>query len=398
MLLFLAFVDHLFGITFSENNKEITNELSTRYKQVMEELSTSYEHAKKRSVRFLFVVLHGDEQYCFMMELLLPLFLLIVCIVVIALGARFLTHGAADIAAKLKVSTLVIGLTVVAMGTSMPELTVSLASALQGSGGISMGNIVGSNIINIAVILGVTALLRPIRVAKSTALIEIPFLLFVSLLLWLFCSDKLCGAYTAELARWEGFLFLLLFVLFLIYTVKLAKRGEEKVKERLKEDLIEPVVKQLPLWQSLLLVVLGLVLLIVGGEYFTQQAVEIARYFHVSEAFIGLTIVALGTSIPELATSVAAALRGDADMAVGNIVGSNIFNILLILGVVSLVKPIPVQGITPLDFITMVSCVVLLLFCVLFYGKRTIMRYEGAIMLLLYVLYTFLLLRMSGAA
>lgn len=398
MLLFLAFVDHLFGITFSENNKEITNELSTRYKQVMEELSTSYEHAKKRSVRFLFVVLHGDEQYCFMMELLLPLFLLIVCIVVIALGARFLTHGAADIAAKLKVSTLVIGLTVVAMGTSMPELTVSLASALQGSGGISMGNIVGSNIINIAVILGVTALLRPIRVAKSTALIEIPFLLFVSLLLWLFCSDKLWGASTAELARWEGFLFLLIFVLFLIYTVKLAKRGEEKVKERLKEDLIEPVVKQLPLWQSSLLVVLGLVLLIVGGKHFTQQAVEIARYFHVSEAFIGLTIVALGTSIPELATSVAAALRGDADMAVGNIVGSNIFNILLILGVVSLVKPIPVQGITPLDFITMVSCVVLLLFCVLFYGKRTIMRYEGAIMLLFYALYTFLLLRMSGAA
>ena len=364
----------------------------------MEELSTSYEHAKQRSVRFLFVVLHGDEQYCFMMEPLLPLFLLIVCIVVIALGARFLTHGAADIAAKLKVSTLVIGLTVVAMGTSMPELTVSLASALQGSGGISMGNIVGSNIINIAVILGVTALLRPIRVAKSTALIEIPFLLFVSLLLWLFCSDKLWGASTAELARWEGFLFLLIFVLFLIYTVKLAKRGEEKVKERLKEDLIEPVVKQLPLWQSSLLVVLGLVLLIVGGKHFTQQAVEIARYFHVSEAFIGLTIVALGTSIPELATSVAAALRGDADMAVGNIVGSNIFNILLILGVVSLVKPIPVQGITPLDFITMVSCVVLLLFCVLFYGKRTIMRYEGAIMLLFYALYTFLLLRMSGAA
>ena len=398
MLLFLAFVDHLFGITFSENNKEITNELSTRYKQVMEELSTSYEHAKKRSVRFLFVVLHGDEQYCFMMELLLPLFLLIVCIVVIALGARFLTHGAADIAAKLKVSTLVIGLTVVAMGTSMPELTVSLASALQGSGGISMGNIVGSNIINIAVILGVTALLRPIRVAKSTALIEIPFLLFISLLLWLFCSDKLWGASTAVLARWEGFLFLLFFVIFLIYTVKLAKRGEEKVKERLKEDLIEPVVKQLPLWQSLLLVVLGLVLLIVGGKYFTHQAVEIARYFHVSEAFIGLTIVALGTSIPELATSVAAALRGDADMAVGNIVGSNLFNILLILGVVSLVKPIPVQGITPLDFITMVSCVVLLLFCVLFFGKRTIMRYEGAIMLLFYVLYTFLLLRMSGAA
>ena len=398
MLLFLAFVDHLFGITFSENNKEITNELSTRYKQVMEELSTSYEHAKKRSVCFLFVVLHGDEQYCFMMELLLPLFLLIVCIVVIALGARFLTHGAADIAAKLKVSTLVIGLTVVAMGTSMPELTVSLASALQGSGGISMGNIVGSNIINIAVILGVTALLRPIRVAKSTALIEIPFLLFISLLLWLFCSDKLWGASTAVLARWEGFLFLLFFVIFLIYTVKLAKRGEEKVKERLKEDLIEPVVKQLPLWQSLLLVVLGLVLLIVGGKYFTQQAVEIARYLQVSEAFIGLTIVALGTSIPELATSVAAALRGDADMAVGNIVGSNIFNILLILGVVSLVKPIPVQGITPLDFITMVSCVVLLLFCVLFFGKRTIMRYEGAIMLLFYVLYTFLLLRMSGAA
>lgn len=398
MLLFLAFVDHLFGITFSENNKEITNELSTRYKQVMEELSTSYEHAKKRSVCFLFVVLHGDEQYCFMMELLLPLFLLIVCIVVIALGARFLTHGAADIAAKLKVSTLVIGLTVVAMGTSMPELTVSLASALQGSGGISMGNIVGSNIINIAVILGVTALLRPIRVAKSTALIEIPFLLFISLLLWLFCSDKLWGASTAVLARWEGFLFLLFFVIFLIYTVKLAKRGEEKVKERLKEDLIEPVVKQLPLWQSLLLVVLGLVLLIVGGKYFTQQAVEIARYLQVSEAFIGLTIVALGTSIPELATSVAAALRGDADMAVGNIVGSNLFNILLILGVVSLVKPIPVQGITPLDFITMVSCVVLLLFCVLFFGKRTIMRYEGAIMLLFYVLYTFLLLRMSGAA
>lgn len=398
MLLFLAFVDHLFGITFSENNKEITNELSTCYKQVMEELFTSYEHAKKRSVRFLFVVLHGDEQYCFMMELLLPLFLLIVCIVVIALGARFLTHGAADIAAKLKVSTLVIGLTVVAMGTSMPELTVSLASALQGSGGISMGNIVGSNIINIAVILGVTALLRPIRVAKSTAIIEIPFLLFVSLLLWLFCSDKLWGASTAELARWEGFLFLLLFVIFLIYTVKLAKRGEEKVKERLKEDLIEPVVKQLPLWQSSLLVVLGLVLLIVGGKYFTQQAVEIARYLHVSEAFIGLTIVALGTSIPELATSVAAALRGDADMAVGNIVGSNIFNILLILGVVSLVKPIPVQGITQLDFITMVSCVLLLLFCVLFYGKRTIMRYEGAIMLLFYALYTFLLLRMSGAA
>lgn len=332
-----------------------------------------------------------------MTELLLPSLLLIICIVVIGYGANLLTRGAAAIALKLNVSTLVIGLTVVAMGTSMPELTVSLSAAIQGSGDISIGNILGSNILNIFLILGITALLRPLRVAKSTAWYELPFLLFVSLLLWFFCSDKELGfANSSTLSWWEGTILFILFILFLIYTVWLGKRREERVVEKIKEEPIEPEVIPIPLWKSSLLVLIGLGLLVVGGKYFTAQAVQIAKLLGVSEAFIGLTIVALGTSIPELATSIAAALKGDADMAVGNIVGSCIFNILLILGVVSMINPLPVSGITRLDFIMVVASPLLLLFCAFFFGKRKIMRYEGAILLLCYVAYTVLLLNNTG--
>lgn len=259
------------------------------------------------------------------MEILLQIVLMVVGFVMLLKGADWFLEGAAGVATKLGIPQLVIGLTIVAMGTSAPEMAVSLSSALKGNASICVGNVLGSNILNILIILGLTSLVVTLKVAKSTVKYEIPFMIFITVLLMVF-------GYTGnQIALPEGAVLLVLFVLYLTYLFVMAKRN----KETEEQDSV-----QKPVWMLLIWIAVGLVCIIVGSNFTVDSAVAIAQKIGISERFIGLTLVALGTSLPELVTSLTAAKKGNADIAIGNIVGSNIFNILFIIGVTAFIIPV----------------------------------------------------------
>ncbi len=305
-------------------------------------------------------------------------------------GANFLTDGASSIARRMQISGLVIGLTIVAIGTSTPELAVSLTSAIQGKASIALGNVVGSNIFNILAILGLVALISPIKVAKSTTYVEIPMLLVISTALLVLAQDSIFGGATDmdSLCQGDGIVLLLLFAMFIGYTFYIAHKGMQEEKALNTELPEAPRIKVYGWGLSVLMVLGGFAMLIVGGNVFTQGASEIARALGVQEAIIGLTLVAIGTSVPELATSVIAARKGHTDMAIGNIVGSNIFNATFILGISSAVHPIATAGITTFDFGIMMLATILLFVFSLLYGKLELKRIEGFILLAIYVAYT----------
>ena len=257
--------------------------------------------------------------------MLLQVLILLVGYVLLIKGADWFVDGAAGIARRLKIPQLVIGLTIVAMGTSMPEAAVSVTAAIDGTPGIAIGNVVGSNILNILLILGVTACMTTLSLRASTLWIEIPFLIAVTAVLLVF------GVTGSAITFWEGIIFLVLFLVYLGYLVVLAKKSPEQ----------EESVKEIPLWKSLAFMILGGVMVVKGSDLAVDSACQLAAIFGISQRFIGLTIVALGTSLPELVTSIVAARKGNADIAIGNIVGSNIFNILFILGTASVICEIP---------------------------------------------------------
>ncbi|MDP7068955.1 MAG: calcium/sodium antiporter [Candidatus Peribacteraceae bacterium] len=267
-------------------------------------------------------------------------------------GADWLVDGASSIARKLGLSDLVIGLTVVSFGTSAPELIVNIIASFQGSADIAIGNIVGSNISNTLLILGVTAIVTPLVVQRSTILKEIPFTFLASITLLIMANDMIVDGYgQSELSRSDGMAFLAFFVIFIYYTFGMRHHGALE-GEHTKDT------RSLPLSWGLFLV--GLIGLAIGGKLAVEGAVSIAQMLGLSEALIGLTIVALGTSLPELAASVAAARKGNTDIAVGNIVGSNIFNIFWILGLSAFIKPLPFQPAINLDLVVVVLSTLLL--------------------------------------
>ncbi len=315
----------------------------------------------------------------------LDILLFILGIVLIIAGANYLTEGASALARRFGVSPLVVGLTIVAFGTSSPELIVSLLSALKGNSDISMGNVVGSNIFNVLVIGGINALVTPITITRSTVRREIPLMILACLVLSVMALDRVfagTGATENILSRSEGIVLLCFFLIFLTYTFAIAKGDPSD------SHTAPAPTKHYPLWLLVVFIIGGLGGLVLGGELFVDAASSIARTLGMSEGFIGLTIVAAGTSLPELATSVAAALKKEPEIAVGNIVGSNLFNIFFILGTTATVTPIHIGGVSTLDF-TMMSFAALLLyvFAVLF-GQRVIKRAEGAVLFLCFVLYT----------
>lgn len=263
----------------------------------------------------------------------------------ILVGANWLTDGASALAKRFSISDLVIGLTIVAFGTSTPEFVVSLTAALEGSAELAIGNVVGSNIFNIFMILGVTSVVSPIVVGRSTMSKEIPLVILSSLVVYFCaCDVSLDGAASSVISRVEGLLLLGFFAIFMGYTFSIAKNPAT-------ED--QPTtVKTMPIWKSLVFIVGGLAGLIFGGQLFVDGASEIARGLGVSESVIGLTLVAAGTSLPELATSLVAALKKNAGIAIGNVVGSNIFNVFFILGASATISPLPLGGITNIDFYT----------------------------------------------
>lgn len=322
--------------------------------------------------------------------MLVDILLFLLGIVLIIAGANYLTEGASTLARRMGLSPLVVGLTIVAFGTSAPELIVSLMSALKGNADIAMGNVIGSNIFNILAIGGVTAVVAPITITKSTIRREIPLMLLSFLVLFFLSYDTIFAgtAGTTEniLSRGEGLTLLGFFLIFLTYTFAIAKDAPDD------PHADHTPIRTYPLWLLILFIVGGLVALVYGGDLFVSSASSIARTFGMSESFIGLTIVAAGTSLPELATSVAAALKKQPEIAVGNIVGSNIFNIFLILGISSTITPIRIGGVTALDFLVMIAAGLMLCSFAVLFGQRIIKRGEGAILTLGFIAYTIYLI------
>jgi cation:H+ antiporter len=301
-------------------------------------------------------------------------------------GADFLVDGASAIARKFKVSNLVIGLTVVAFGTSTPELFVNILASAKGNSDIAIGNVLGSNICNIFLILGVSAVIYPLSVSKGTVWKEIPFSLLAVIVLGLMVNDRVIdGAASSLLTRIDGLVLLAFFVIFLYYSFGIAKEIEG-----LKEHV---PVKSPGFTKSFLLVFVGLIGLTLGGKWIVDGAVALAKSFGMSESLVGLTIVAIGTSLPELATSAMAAYKKNVEIAVGNVVGSNIFNIFFVLGISATIKPLPFDAKSNWD-IGMVILSGLLLFLSMFIGKkRSLDRWEGIGFLVLYGGYvTFLII------
>lgn len=296
---------------------------------------------------------------------------IIIGAVLVLWGADRLTDGATALAQRMNIPQIVIGLTVVAMGTSMPEFFVSLMSAIKGTSDIAVGNIVGSNLFNTLMIVGISSLVAPMAISKSTVKKDIPFAMIASVALLAFCID-------GEVSRFDSILLFAGFIFFIAYTVRMGLKGGDPDMESVKIEDMNP-------WKAAGLMLLGLACLVGGSHLFVDGSTSVARALGVSDAVIGLTIVAMGTSLPELATSVVAARKGRSAIAIGNVIGSNVFNILMILGITGIVLPMDIQGITTLDLAAMLGSVVLLwLFS---YTKYTVTRWEGAVLTALYVAY-----------
>lgn len=318
--------------------------------------------------------------------MLLSIFWLLLGLTLILVGANALTDGASAIARRMGISDLIVGLTVVAFGTSAPELVISIVAALSGSAPLAIGNVVGSNIFNILVIIGVTAMVRPMIIERSVMSLEIPMVILSSvILLMLGNSGWIDGSEVNQVSRLSGLFLLILFLLFMRYTFASAKNPENT-------QAATESVKPMALWKAILYVIGGLAGLIWGGDLFVDGASAIAAALGVSEAVIGLTIVAAGTSLPELATSVVAATKGKPGLAIGNVIGSNIFNTLMVLGAAASITSLPFGSIGNLDLLTLLGASVAFYLFGWFFKTRTITRVEGAVLTLGYVAYILALL------
>lgn len=308
--------------------------------------------------------------------MILNVLFIFVGIVLVLWGADRLTDGAVAVAEKMKMPQIVIGLTIVAMGTSMPEFCVSLVSALKGTTDLAVGNIVGSNIFNTLLIVGVSAWVAPMTILKSTIRKDIPFALFSSVILLIMCLD-------GNISRLDAGILFVLFLVFMYVTLKGAKTKDDDTTAR--TEPIEDNKKPMAAWLSIVWIIVGLACLIGGSNLFVEGATKVAEHIGVSEAVIGLTIVAGGTSLPELATSVVSARKGNSGIAIGNVLGSNVFNILAILGVTGVITPMHLQGITMLDLSMMVfSTLLVWLFS---FTKYKIARWEGIVLTIVFIGY-----------
>lgn len=309
--------------------------------------------------------------------------LLIIGFVMLIKGADWFVDGAAGIADKLHIPQLIIGLTIVAMGTSAPEAAISISASVQGSADIAVGNILGSNILNILIILGITSVITPLAVQKSTVKYEIPFVIIISVIF------GLIGLFDNSIGFIDGILLWVLFIAYIAYLFIMTKKGKIQADESDDEDNGKKPKK---VWQLILFGIIGIALVVFGSNITVNAATEIATMFGMSERFIGLTIVALGTSLPELVTSITAALKKNADIAIGNIVGSNIFNILFVIGTSAMITPVAYQNQFLIDSILCVATAILLLLLVLNKDKK-LKRWGGILMLICYAGYFVYLIR-----
>ena len=311
--------------------------------------------------------------------MLLNILIIVVGIALVLWGADRLTDGAVAVAEKMKMPQIVIGLTIVAMGTSMPEFCVSLISALKGTSDLAVGNIVGSNIFNALLIVGVSALVAPMTIMETTVRKDIPFALVASALLLIMCLD-------GDISRLDAGILFVMFLIFMYMTLKGAKKQGADAEEAIEGEGKKPMAT----WLSVVWILVGLLCLIGGSNLFVEGATAVATNLGVSEAVIGLTIVAGGTSLPELATSVVSARKGNSGIAIGNALGSNVFNILAILGITGMITPMTLKGITYIDLsMLVISIMIVWLFS---FTKYKIERWEGAVLTAVFVGYIYSLL------
>jgi len=313
--------------------------------------------------------------------MIIQVLLILVGFLLLIKGADILVDGSSAIAKKLRISEIVIGLTIVSIGTSMPELFVSTSSALKGSSDISIGNVIGSNICNLLLILGLSSIINPVKFHKETKMIENPMSIIISLIFLVICNIN------QDVNRIEGIILLILFVAFLIYTVIMGKKSQ---KEEILEISLEES-KKINIVKNLVLIILGIIGLKVGGDLVVNNAKLIATALNISEKIIGLTIVAIGTSLPELVTSVTAAIKGESDIAIGNIIGSNIFNMLLIIGVSAIITPITYNISYNFDMIVLFIAMILMCIFPFIKPKDVMSRGNGIIYILLYICYMLIL-------
>lgn len=321
----------------------------------------------------------------------MDIFLLILGLALILGGANFLTDGSAALAQRFRVPEFIVGLTIVAVGTSTPELVVSVLSAAARNSDVAIGNIVGSNIFNVFLILGVCALIAPLPLTGGNIRRDLPFLTAVSVLLLLLTSDRLLGLGEVDaIGRIDGIVMLLLYIALIRYTIRAERRTAAQATQTTQTEKPQ---RSRSLWLIVVMIAGGLAGLIFGGELFLDSASAIARALGVSESVIAITLVAGGTSLPELASSVVSLLKGKSEMALGNVIGSNIANILLILGLSATIHPLTLGGITRIDLLTVLLSSVLLFVTAFTFRRKAVDRWEGAIFLVIYALYIGYLVR-----
>ena len=308
--------------------------------------------------------------------MIIQIILIIIGFILLIKGADILVEGSSQIAKKLHISEIIIGLTIVSIGTSMPELFVSTTSALEGYSDISLGNIIGSNICNLLLILGLTSIIRPVNFKRQTILVENPISIIFTIIFFIICNTG------NDINRKDGFILIILFVLFLIYIVFMGIRSQKK---QMLIQLVE--TKKISYFKNIILIILGISLLKIGGDFVVYNSKMIATTMNISEKVIGLTIVAIGTSLPELVTSITAAIKGDSDIAIGNIVGSNIFNMLMIIGIASLIKPIDYNVTYNFQMIILFIGMTLMMMFPFLKPKNKISRWKGVIFVIMYLLY-----------
>ena len=315
--------------------------------------------------------------------MLLDIVFIVIGVALVLWGADRLTEGASGLARRMNVPEMVIGLTIVAAGTSAPELFVSFVSALKGTPDMALGNVVGSNIFNTLLIVGCAAMVAPMQITKATVKKDMPFTVIATVLLIAACMDfwPVASISGHAISRLDGFLLLAGFAVFMYYTFRMAANKPQQAGEEKAENTGEAM----NVWKGVLFVVIGLACLIFGSNLFVDSATNVARQLNISEGVIGLTIVAGGTSLPELATSVVAARKGQSAIAIGNVIGSNVFNILLILGLTATICPMQIDGITLVDLLVMLASV--LMVWGFSYTKYTVARWEGAVLVLMFLGY-----------
>ena len=318
--------------------------------------------------------------------MILEIFLAVIGFIFLVKGADFLVEGASFIAKKFKIPEIIIGLTIVSIGTSLPELFVSVTSAIEGFADISIGNVVGSNICNLLLILGICAIIRPVEFKKETKLIEIPIALFTTFIFTYMCNTN------NLISRKEGIILLVLCLVFIIYTIVMSKKGNKFDKIDDSIITLDENEKKMSLLKSIMYILVGIVALKFGADFVVNNCEKIAKALSISDKIIGLTIIAVGTSLPELVTSVVATKKGDDDIAIGNIIGSNIFNILLIIGISAVISPVSYSISYNIQLVILIISTILLGLFPFIKPKDKMTKENGIIYILMYISYLLILL------